>query len=94
MGNVYYATFALSIAVSLWAIWLAITRARTPRQAWWRPLALVCSRAFIDFSTSGLENPLSYLLLAAFVGVFLRGERHRRRRRLSDAVGRWRRCST
>jgi arabinofuranosyltransferase len=30
-------------------------------------LALIFSRAFIDYSTSGLENPLSYLILVAFV---------------------------
>ncbi len=29
---------------------------------------LICSKAFVDYSTSGLENPLSYLLL----GIFLR----------------------
>jgi arabinofuranosyltransferase len=75
VGNVYYATFLLAIAVSLWAIWLGITRAATREQAVLTALALVCSRAFIDFSTSGLENPLSYLLLAAFLGVYLEGPR-------------------
>lgn len=30
------------------------------------------SRAFVDFSTSGLENPLSHLLLLLFVGYFFR----------------------
>src|SRR5262249_32304304 len=32
---------------------------------------LLVSRAFVDYSTSGLENPLTHLLLAAFVAVFL-----------------------
>ena len=46
-----------------------------------RPLALACvaalifSRAFVDYSTSGLENPLTHLLLACFVWVYFR-ERH------------------
>ncbi|HSP92732.1 MAG TPA: hypothetical protein VLN08_17595 [Vicinamibacterales bacterium] len=72
VGNVYYATFALSIAVSLWVFWLAVSRARTPWQAWVAAAALLSSRAFTDYSTSGLENPLVNLLLAAFAGVFLR----------------------
>jgi arabinofuranosyltransferase len=71
-GNVYYATFALSIAVSLWVFWLAVSRANSPWQAWVAAAALLSSRAFTDYSTSGLENPLVSLLLAAFAGVFLR----------------------
>ena len=72
VGNVYYATFALSMAVSMWVFWLAVSRAKTSWQAWVAAAALLSSRAFTDYSTSGLENPLVNLLLAAFVGVFLR----------------------
>jgi arabinofuranosyltransferase len=32
---------------------------------------LLCSKAFVDFSVSGLENPATHLLLLAFVLVFL-----------------------
>lgn len=35
---------------------------------------LVFSKAFVDFSTSGLENPATHLLLACFLLVFLTGE--------------------
>jgi arabinofuranosyltransferase len=35
--------------------------------------AMISSRAFIDYSTSGLENPLSYLVLALFLLVYFRG---------------------
>jgi arabinofuranosyltransferase len=41
-------------------------------------LALLVSRAFVDYATSGLENPLTHLLLVLFVGVLARetpGER-------------------
>lgn len=72
IGNVYYATFALSIAVSLWVFWLAVSRANSSWQAWVAVAALLSSRAFTDYSTSGLENPLSHLLLAAFVGTYMR----------------------
>jgi len=71
LRNVYYATFALSIAMSLWVFWLAVSRARTTWQAWVAAAALLSSQAFTDYSTSGLENPLINLLLAAFSAVFL-----------------------
>ncbi|MEP6955347.1 MAG: hypothetical protein ABI883_00865 [Chthoniobacterales bacterium] len=35
-------------------------------------IALLSSRAFIDYTTSGLENPLNYLLLALFCAPFFR----------------------
>lgn len=69
LGNIYYAPLVLSLAVSLPAIWLALTRAASREQAIVAGTVLLCSRAFIDFATSGLENPLSYLLLALFAGV-------------------------
>jgi len=74
-GNVYYATFALSIAVSMWVFWLAVSRAASSWQAWVAAAALLSSRAFTDYSTSGLENPLANLLMAAFVAVFLKERR-------------------
>jgi arabinofuranosyltransferase len=72
-GNVYVATFALSIGVSLLVFWRVLRGAATPAQAWLALVLLLFSRAFVDFSTSGLENPLSNLLLVAFAGVALRG---------------------
>lgn len=71
-GNVYLATFALSMATSLTVFWVALGRAASPAQAWLVAVLLLSSRAFVDFSTSGLENPLSNLLLAAFAGTALR----------------------
>jgi len=85
VGNVYYATFALAIVVALVAIWLALTRTSSREQSIIVALAMVGSRAFIDYATSGLENPLSYVLLAAFAGVFL-AERGPRRRWLTTLV--------
>jgi arabinofuranosyltransferase len=69
--NIYYGTFALSMACSGLAFWLAIRHAATPMQSLLVAAVLLWSRAFVDFSTSGLENPLSYVLLALFVGLFL-----------------------
>jgi len=47
--------------------WLAVSRAASPWQAAVAAAALLSSRAFTDYSTSGLENPLSHLLLLAFL---------------------------
>jgi len=80
VGNVYYAAFALSIAVSLWVFWLAVSRAASPWQGWLAAAALLSSRAFVDYSTSGLENPLANLIAALLVAVFLRRDTAPRRR--------------
>ena len=37
--------------------------------------ALAVSKAFIDYSTSGLENPLTFLILALFFNEFLRTDK-------------------
>lgn len=79
VGNVYVTTFALSIATSLLVFWLVVGRAGSTWQAWLAVTTLLLSRAFVDFSTSGLENPLSNLLLAAFAGVATRSTAERRR---------------
>ncbi len=70
-SNVYFAAFLSSIVLSALAFWLGVTRAASAWQAAVVVIILFFSRAFVDFSTSGLENPLSYVLLATFVGIFL-----------------------
>jgi arabinofuranosyltransferase len=70
-GNAYAGTLALSIVTSVAAFWLAVTRAASPVQGIAAAAALLFSRAFVDFATSGLENPLSYVLLAVFVALLL-----------------------
>ena len=69
-ANVYFAAFAASVLASVLAFWLAITRAVSAWQAAIVAVILLFSRAFVDFATSGLENPLSYVLLAWFVFTF------------------------
>ncbi len=77
----YFVTTALlSCAVSLGAVFaLAFGVARTPAAAVLAVLALTSSRAFVDYSSAGLENPLTHLLLAGFLLVFFgRGGGERR----------------
>ena len=67
-GEVYYTAIFLSILVTLAAVALLARRlAATPWNLIVCLAALLSSKAFIDFSTSGLENPLTHLLLFAFV---------------------------
>jgi arabinofuranosyltransferase len=66
----YYTTVYLSVATSLAAVAVAARVLGFGR--WAAPAAvalLTVSKAFTDYSTSGLENPLSHLLLAGFVGA-------------------------
>ena len=62
VGNVFYATFALSIATSMLVFAFVLRAARSTSQVWIAAGVLLTSRAFIDYSTSGLENPLTALV--------------------------------
>lgn len=67
-GNVFYAAFALSIIISLTVYWLLIKRiALDWRYGMLVAAILLLSKAYVDFSTSGLENPLAHLMLVLLV---------------------------
>ena len=70
--DAFYTTLFLSLACSVGAFLLVIKMMDRINLA---TLAGLCvlffSKAFIDFSTSGLENPATHLLLAGFLLVFL-----------------------
>jgi len=64
LKNVFYATFFLSIALSILSLWLLINKlARSASGAVAGVLALILSKSYVDFSTSGLENPLSHVFI-------------------------------
>lgn len=69
----YFTTIVLSLLISLVAFYIIVGRLATD---WASGLlagsVLVLSKAFVDYSTSGLENALTHLLLALFLWVFLR----------------------
>ncbi len=70
----FYTTIAVSVAVSIAALRLSerwLTRGGTDAVV--LLLVLGLSRAFVDFSTGGLENPLSHLLVALFAHQLVRG---------------------
>ena len=78
--NVYITTFAIALILSILAFWVALTRALSSFQAISASIVLLFSAAFVDFSTSGLENPLLNVLMAAFAGLFLNTTMSRLRR--------------
>jgi arabinofuranosyltransferase len=64
-NSIYLAVFLASLALSLAAVAMVIGRISTSFLGGvFALVALLSSKAFIDYSTSGLENPLSHLLLA------------------------------
>jgi arabinofuranosyltransferase len=66
--EVYYTAIVLSMVVTLAAVAVLARRlAATPWNLIVCLAALLSSKAFIDFSSSGLENPLTHLLLFVFV---------------------------
>ncbi|MFB3895957.1 MAG: tetratricopeptide repeat protein [bacterium] len=65
--EIYYTSIILSIIVSLFAVLLFYFKlCDSYKSAILGLIVLSCSKAFIDFTTSGLENPLLYLLLVGF----------------------------
>ena len=69
----FYITFIVSILLSVTTVYLLLTRVSKPDvfSLGLAILTLSLSNGFIDFSTSGLENPLTHLLLVVFVIAFL-----------------------
>lgn len=67
LGELCYSTFALSILLSAVAAGILLMRAGNRQMVIFTALALASSKAFMDYTTSGLENPLSYFLLALLV---------------------------
>lgn len=71
----FYTTIAVSVATSLAAAWIVLFRlARTRASAVLAASCLTASAAVVDWSTSGLEGPLSHLGLALFLWIFFRDD--------------------
>lgn len=78
-GEIVISTMILSVAVSFGAV-LLLTRFHGKGSAATVAAltAILLSRAFVDYSTSGLENPLSFLLLAIFFWLYFQERRMER----------------
>ncbi len=78
-GDFYFTSIFLSIAISAAAVLILVYGlARSDKAAILALTVLILSKAFTDYSTSGLENPLTHLLLVVFILVYLRFERSHR----------------
>jgi arabinofuranosyltransferase len=64
----------VSYLLSLGTVWAVWRRFRDPLIFFLVLLLLLSSQAFVTFTSSGLETPLSYLLLTAFFTRYLRSE--------------------
>ena len=71
--DVYYTSISLCLLLSLVAVvLLAFKAAKTPTAAVLCVLILLFSKAFIDFSTAGMENALTHFLLILFLVFYMR----------------------
>lgn len=69
----FFSVSLLSVLLSTLGVWLLVTRiARSSAGAVIGVVILLLSRAFVDYSTSGLENPLTHLLLVVQLWLYLR----------------------
>ena len=76
--EIYYSSLVLSITISLVTLGLfTLYLARSPLLAALGIIALAGSKSFVDFSTSGLENPLTYLLIVCFMLAFYSDQRNK-----------------
>ncbi|MCB9668156.1 MAG: hypothetical protein H6736_11840 [Alphaproteobacteria bacterium] len=66
-GEVYYTVQAVSAGIALGTLAVLLLNARSLGASVLVGIAALGSMAYVDFSTSGLENPLTHALLAAFV---------------------------
>lgn len=75
----FYTSIFLSATITLLAIIILSFRiAKAATAAILGVLVLMLSKAFIDYSTSGLENALSHLLVALFALLFLKSQKDAR----------------
>ena len=81
LNRLFFTNVLLSLILSIAALLVYTFKvARSSKSAVIGLLALILSKSFIDYSTSGLENPLNHLLLIGFVGLFLNSDPENRKR--------------
>lgn len=76
-GEFFYTSMVVSFVLCLVMLAIAWRWLGRAADGWLALALLLSSKAFVDYSSSGLEYPLCYLLLVAFVVVLLAGDRFR-----------------
>jgi arabinofuranosyltransferase len=70
--DAYFTVLALSILLTIAAVFVVVTKiASSTASAVAAAAVLTLSKAFVDFTTSGFETPLTYALLALFWAVYV-----------------------
>ena len=68
----YWTVLCLSFVISVWALW-CLWQAHAGGSGFWAVFALLMSsQAFVTFTSSGLETPLTNLLIVLFFAPWLR----------------------
>ena len=70
-GEIYYTSIFFTIIISTIAVLFMWKNSASNEMTIVGLLILITSNSFVDFSTSGLENPLSNLLIGIFAWLFL-----------------------
>jgi len=73
-NDIALTTLWISVALAVIGVIVLAAYARSPGTAAAGIALLILSKAYIDFSSSGLENPLSHLLLILFFVVYLKAK--------------------
>lgn len=66
----YWVPMTVSLACVGASIWLILSKLKEPRNALALVFIALLSKAFVEYGTSGLETPLSYLLVVALAWQF------------------------
>ena len=75
-GETFYSSIAVSVTLSVAAVVLLVRRNAVSRGSSILAILIFCgSKAFMDFSACGLENPLTHLLLVLFYGTYFSPEK-------------------
>jgi arabinofuranosyltransferase len=86
--DIYFAAMASCLLCSGLAVWFLLFRAlRSVEACLIAGVAMIFSKSFMDYSTSGLENPLSHLLLVLFFIEYLKPDPARRFSRMVCFAG-------
>lgn len=85
--EIYYTSLAISMVFSVATLAVVWRLATSTTRFWLGAGVLILSKAYMDFSASGLEDPLLHFLLAMFAYAFLAGWCPRKRLWATSLVG-------
>ena len=74
--EIYFSTLIFQIGLTFLSVYVLYIASRKNHARFFLSFAfLICSKSFIDYSTSGLENPLAHVLIGVFYCIFLNADK-------------------